>query len=71
LINDRQASGGKRGWKISLDDVIRWASSYGIDPSRITGLNITSYISAGTAGFAGTAGTGSKAVKPSIWQGEL
>ena len=40
LVRDRQLQGGKRGWLVSLDDVIRWASSYGINPSTITGLVI-------------------------------
>lgn len=39
----RQGGTGKNGWIVSLEDVIRWAVSYGLDPSIITGLNIASH----------------------------
>ena len=57
LRNDRQPHGGKRGWSISLEEVIRWAASYGLDPNNITGLDVSSHISRGTRGFDGTRGT--------------
>jgi hypothetical protein len=35
----KQARSGKRGWMVSLEDVSRWAVSYGLDLETITGLS--------------------------------
>jgi hypothetical protein len=45
LPSSRQPKTGKKGWMVSLFDVIRWSQSYGLDPSNITGLNISTHIS--------------------------
>ena len=66
LVRDSQLHGGKRGWLVSLDDVIRWATSYGVDPGTITGVvinienNIPSQICNVTSGFSVTNDTTAK-----------
>ena len=45
LNKSRQPLTGKRGWSVSLDDVIRWAYSYGLDPAAITGIKQASHLS--------------------------
>ena len=39
FTTQRQANGGKRGWSITLEEVIRWADSYGLDVRKITGIS--------------------------------
>ena len=39
LQQSRIGKASKRGWVISLDDVIRWANSYGLQPCEITGID--------------------------------
>ncbi len=68
LERERQQQGGKRGWKVSLDDVIRWSNSYGLDPSQTTGLNILAHKSSGTSGTAGTSDT---VPNEFPWSGEI
>ena len=34
----RVGKSSKRGWYVSLEEVIRWAGSYGLDPREITGI---------------------------------
>ena len=53
----RQAKGGKRGWLISLDELIRWSTSYGLDVGEITGIDNLSLVTSGTPGTYGTPGT--------------
>ena len=43
LPHSRQSHSGKKGWLVSLSDVIRWAQSYGLDPASITGLDIPTH----------------------------
>ena len=57
FINHRPSGNRGRGWSISLDDVMRWAISYGMDPSEITGIDTASLYANGTNGFNGTNGT--------------
>jgi len=38
LQHGRIGKSSKRGWIVSLNDLIRWAGSYGIDPNEITGI---------------------------------
>ena len=38
FIKSRQGHTGKSGWTVSLADLVRWASSYGLESERITGL---------------------------------
>ena len=40
LTNTRQPGTGKMGWLVSLDDVMRWAVSYGMEPATMPGLNL-------------------------------
>lgn len=66
LVRDSQLHGGKRGWLVSLDDVIRWATSYGVHTGTITGVvinienNIPSQICNVTSGFSVTNDTTAK-----------
>ena len=39
----RQPHSGKKGWLVTLNEVIRWSNSYGLDPSMITGLDLPSH----------------------------
>ncbi len=39
FTNQREAGSGKRGWSITLEEVIRWADSYGLDVRKITGIS--------------------------------
>ena len=59
LTNERPSGAGKRGWMVSLEEVTRWANSYGIDSNKITGLNTPSHFITGTIGANGTNGTNS------------
>ncbi len=43
LPHSRQSHTGKKGWLVSLSDVIRWAQGYGLDPGSITGLDIPTH----------------------------
>lgn len=63
FVGKRGAKGGKRGWLVSLNDLIRWAESYGLKPDEITGLDLTSHGSSGTSGTPGT--------PPSVFEGVL
>ena len=38
--NGRVSRATKRGWMVSLEDVIRWANSYGLEARAITGIDI-------------------------------
>ncbi len=40
LTKERQKGTGKYGWSISIKELIRWAERYGLNPAKITGLNI-------------------------------
>ena len=57
FINHRPSGNRGRGWSISLDEVIRWANSYGMDPFEITGIDTATLYANGTNGFNGTNGT--------------
>lgn len=71
FIRHRVAGGGNRGWMISLDDVIRWAESYGLNPSAITGLDSPIILTNGTNGSNGTNGTEGSDSKKEIFEGIL
>ena len=43
LTNTRQPRTGKKGWMISLEDIVRWAGSYSLEPRAITGIDIVSH----------------------------
>ena len=75
LSRDRQEGGGKRGWSISLEEVIRWATSYGLDPGKITGIRTmpmqsSSHEMSVTAGSSVTRDT-LQGQQPFQWQGVL
>ncbi len=52
----RHAGRGKRGWMISLDQVIRWAVSYGLNPAEITGIDQLALSTNGVNGANGVNG---------------
>ena len=49
LKKERQKGMGKYGWSLSLKELIGWAESYGLDPSKITGLDIVTHDNALTS----------------------
>lgn len=64
LPKERQQRGGKRGWMVALEDVIRWGESYGLDPNQITGLDVSPHPQPGTSGKPGTSDTIAKLGTP-------
>lgn len=67
LVSKRGSNGGKRGWIITLGELIKWAGSYGLDPSEITGINLSTLGTSGTSGTPGTSGT----ARQSVFEGIL
>ncbi|HRO25343.1 MAG TPA: hypothetical protein PLR07_13730, partial [Promineifilum sp.] len=41
LTKARQKGTGKNGWLVSLSEVVRRATSYGLNPTELTGINIS------------------------------
>ncbi len=68
LTNSRQPRTGKKGWLVSLDDVIRWGKSYGLEPSTMPGLNVIPHIIRFTTDKGFTEFTPPSRKK---WEGEL
>ena len=61
LPHSRQSHTGKKGWLVSLSDVIRWAQVYGLDPESITGLGLPTHSTEVTSVTGVTEDTQSKA----------
>jgi hypothetical protein len=57
LPKARQGHFGKRGWYVCLNDVVRWANSYGLDPAKVTGIQSTSLNINGSNGLSVTIGS--------------
>lgn len=57
LQNTRVGKVGKRGWMISLEEVCRWADSYGLTAREITGVDVTPLKTNGSSGSNGSNGS--------------
>ena len=64
----RVGKSGKRGWFVSLEEVIRWAGSYGLDPREITGIEPPTHPTNGSNGSNVSNGSQHATF---LWQGEL
>ena len=62
-------SNGKRGWLISFNDLDRWATGYGIEAIKITGLQ--SFFTHGINGANGLNGADGAHLRSSNRKGEL
>ena len=64
----RVGKSSKRGWYVSLEEVIRWAGSYGLDPREITGIEPPTHP---TNGGNGSNGSNGSQPTPFPWSGTL